>query len=57
MTESLEDFLNVNKKHVEVSGSLSCQECDEIVSTGKLNEESMVLVYRCSKNHESKVKL
>ena len=57
MTESLEDFLNINKKYVEVNGSLSCQECDEIVSIGRLDEESMTLTYRCTKNHESKVNL
>lgn len=57
MTESLEDFLNINKKYVEVNGSLSCQECNEIVSVGRLDEESMTLTYRCTKNHESKVKL
>lgn len=57
MTESLEDFLSVNKKYVEVSGSLSCQECDEIVYSGRLDEDSMTLTYRCNQNHESKVKV
>lgn len=57
MAESLEDFLSLNKNYIDVNGSLSCQDCEEIVSTGKLDEESMILVYRCSKNHESRVKL
>jgi hypothetical protein len=57
MAESLEDFLNVKKKYSEVTGSLSCQECEEIVSVGSLDEDSMILYYVCSKNHQSKVKM
>lgn len=57
MAESLEDFLSINKNYIDVSGSLSCQECEEIVSRGRLDEESMILFYKCSKNHESKVKI
>lgn len=57
MSESLEDFLNLNKKYVSVEGSLMCQECDEIVNSGKLNEDDMVLYYTCSSNHNSKVQL
>lgn len=59
MAESLEDFLNLGKpsNSVKVNGSMMCQECDETVNDGILNEDSMVLVYRCSKNHESKVKI
>jgi len=59
MAESLEDFLGVNSrtKSIEASGSMSCQECDEIVSKGWIDENTMILSYKCSKNHESKVKI
>lgn len=59
MAESLEDFLNVGKSTqiVKVNGSMMCQECNETVNDGILNEDTMLLTYRCSKNHESKVKL
>jgi hypothetical protein len=59
MAESLEDFLGVNNKNnsIEAGGSMSCQECDEVVSTGWIDEDTMILSYKCSKNHESKVKL
>jgi len=59
MAESLNDFLNpVEKsKYADVSGSLACTECNEIVHSGKLNEDDIILRYRCSKNHESRIKL
>lgn len=59
MAESLEDFLGVtNKKNsVKAGGSMACQECDEVVSEGWIDEDVMVLSYTCSKNHESKVKI
>jgi|694.fasta_scaffold12454_2 hypothetical protein len=59
MAESLEDFLGSVKKEnlTEVNGSLSCQECEERASVGWLDEEKMILTYRCSNNHQSKVKI
>ena len=59
MAESLEDFLKVNQSinTTEVNGSLACQECNEIVCSGYLNEDTMILSYLCSKNHESRIKL
>jgi hypothetical protein len=59
MGESLESFLGETKsdKKSDVSGSLACQECDEVVYNGGLDEDTMILTYTCSKNHESKVKL
>jgi hypothetical protein len=59
MAESLEDFLGINKKSksIHASGSLSCQECDEIVSEGYIDEETMILTYQCSRGHDSRVKL
>lgn len=59
MAENLEDFLNpkIPPNTIEVNGSLACQECNEIVSRGYMNEDSMILVYYCSKKHQSKVKL
>lgn len=59
MPDSLEEFLKGKKSNsnLVVNGSLACQECNEIVHTGELNEQTMVLVYYCSSDHESKVKL
>lgn len=59
MADSLEDFLGTKNKEdlTIVNGSLSCQQCDEKVNTGILDENTMLLTYRCSKNHQSKVKL
>jgi hypothetical protein len=59
MAESLEEFLQGHKssKIIKVSGAMACQQCNEIVNDGDLDEDTMILVYHCSKWHESKVKL
>lgn len=59
MAESLEEFLNIKKSNIvlPVSGSLQCQECNEIVAYGELDDETMILTYTCTKKHESKVKI
>ena len=59
MAESLEDFLKVSKKQntIKIQGSLTCIECDEVVQEGFLDEDQMILSFRCSLNHESRVKV
>jgi hypothetical protein len=59
MSDSLEDFLGSkkNSNQLSVSGSMRCQECNEIVHQGMMNENDMVISYSCSKGHQSKVKL
>jgi len=59
MPESLEDFLGTSSKDnlTLVNGSLSCQECEEIVNQGFLDENTMILTYKCSSGHKSGVKL
>lgn len=60
MAESLEDFLGVSKdkKFINAEGcSLSCPECDEVVNSGKLDEDELILYYSCSNGHNSRVKL
>lgn len=61
MAESLEDFLGITNKseQIKVNGSLSCQElwCEERVSEGLLDEDSMMLTFICSKGHKSSVKV
>lgn len=59
MAESLEDFLGIKNQEnlILVNGSLSCQQCEEKVPTGMLDENTMILTYKCSNNHKSKVKL
>lgn len=59
MGESLEDFLRPkpSKDFMEVSGSMACQECNEIVHKGFMSESDLVIHYKCSRGHESKVKL
>jgi hypothetical protein len=59
MAESLEDFLGLTNKtnSIKVGGSMACQECNEIVSEGWIDEDTMILSYKCSKNHDSKVKV
>lgn len=59
MDESLEDFLKPKLKGnvLSVSGSMRCQECNEMVHDGVMSENDMILIYRCSMGHTSKVKL
>lgn len=59
MAESLEEFLRGKRsnKLIKVTGSMACQECNEMVHGGDLDEDTMILIYHCSKWHESKVKL
>lgn len=59
MAESLEDFLNykTNANFVEVSGNMKCVECEESVYSGKIDEDDMLLMYCCSKGHESRIKM
>lgn len=59
MADPLEEFLKGKKSNslLTVNGSLACQECNEIVNIGHLDENTMILIYQCSKGHESKVKM
>lgn len=59
MSDSLEDFLKekVDEKSLEVHGSMCCQQCNEVVNAGTLNEDEMVISYKCSSGHESKVRI
>lgn len=59
MAESLEDFLNPkpSNKFLEVSGNMKCVECEESVYSGKVDEESMILIYHCTNGHESRIKM
>ena len=59
MGESLEDFLKPKPSNyfLEVSGNMRCLECEEPVYSGKVDEESMLLIYSCTKGHESRVKM
>jgi len=59
MGESLEEFLGaINPKNqISIHGSLSCQECDEVVSEGYLDEDNMIITYLCQNNHTSSVRI
>lgn len=59
MAESIEDFLGITKKKnmVAVSGSLACQECEEIVNDGFIDEDEMIMYYSCSQRHESRIRM
>jgi len=59
MDRDLEDFLRPKapKDSIKISGSLACQECNEIVHDGWMKESDMIITYFCSKGHESRVKL
>lgn len=59
MAESLEDFLKpkTGENFIEVSGNMKCVDCEESVYSGKVNEESMLLIYWCTNGHESRIKI
>jgi hypothetical protein len=59
MAESLEDFLKTKESgnFVEASGNMKCVECEESVNNGKIDESEMILIYHCSKGHESRIKI
>lgn len=59
MDDSLEQFLKpkLKGKVIEVEGSMRCQECNEMTHHGLMSEDDMILVYKCSLGHTSKVKL
>lgn len=59
MAENLDEFLNpkIPTNAMKISGSMACQECNEIVHDGYMKEDDMIIVYYCSNRHESKVKL
>lgn len=60
MSESLEDFLGItkSKKFIEASNcALACPECNEIVSSGKLDQEDMIIYYSCTNGHNARVKI
>lgn len=59
MSESLEDFLKpkFSDDIIEINGSMACQECNEIVNKGYMSEKDMIINYKCSMGHNSKVKL
>lgn len=57
MAESLEGFLKgKTPKGMEVPGSFECQQCREVSKLAYLDEE-MILSWKCSNNHISKVSL
>ena len=57
MAESLEGFLKGKKtKRMDVSGSFECQECREVVTSAILDDD-LILLWKCSNNHTSKVSL
>jgi lysyl-tRNA synthetase class I len=59
MSDSLEDFVGAKKKDNELSvnGSMRCQTCNEIVHSGTMNEDDMIIHYSCTQGHNSRVKL
>lgn len=59
MSDNLEDFLKDKKKakSLKAYGSMSCQECEESVSDGFIDEDEMILFYYCSNDHENRIKL
>lgn len=59
MAESLEDFLRGSKPAIQtqVSGSLGCQECDQTVNNGYLDEDTRILTYVCINGHTSQVRI
>lgn len=59
MAESLEDFLQLknNSNYIEASGSFACQECEEVVNSGKIDEDNMILIYSCINGHNSRIKI
>ncbi len=55
-SRNLEDFISRKKKEdkkpgLEVSGSFSCEECDEIVKSAIWDEDSKEITWTCSSNH------
>ena len=59
MSDNLKDFLKPEPKGniIQINGSMSCQECNEVVHSGSMSEDDMIIIYRCSKGHSSKVRL
>lgn len=59
MAESLEDFLKPkpSKALIGASGNMRCFECDEPVYSGSIDEDAMILIYNCTKGHESRIKM
>lgn len=57
------NFLSKNKKEepqddsFSITGSFTCQECDEVVSFAKLNEDNRKITWTCSQQHYSEAKL
>lgn len=57
MAESLEGFLKgKTPKGMEVPGSFECQQCREVSKLAYLDDE-LILSWKCSNNHISKVSL
>lgn len=59
MSDSLEDFIGAKKTEntLSVSGSMRCQTCDEMVNSGTMDEDDMIIYYSCTQGHDSRVKL
>jgi len=59
MSDSLEDFIGAKKteNRLSVSGSMRCQTCDEMVHSGTMDEDDMIIYYSCTQGHDSRVKL
>lgn len=57
MAESLEEFLGVKKRKEgqQVTGSMECQECEEIVAEAHF--DGTVIQYVCSQGHLSEIKI
>jgi hypothetical protein len=57
MDKSLEEFLGVKKRKEgqQVTGSMECQECEEIVAEAHF--DGTVIQYVCSQGHLSEIKI
>ena len=57
------EFLNKKEERPEeddlmaISGSFTCQECDEIVHLAKLHEDKRKIIWTCSNEHYSEARL
>jgi hypothetical protein len=62
MPEDLEAFLGKSKiikeDHLpDAEGSFACQECNEVVLSGKFDVDNKLIIWYCSNNHRSQVSI
>ena len=59
MSDDLANFLsNKSKaKTIKAHGSMICQQCNETVNDGFIDEDEMILFFYCKENHENAIKL